>query len=185
MTHQVPSRALDEAVWAEVRAFLGNPDRGRQAAHTLAKESEARMEVLAAQRVVLGKRMANLDEEAAELLRLGRRRTIRAQDLERSMAEVDEGREATRTELAALEAQIALAAQELPRAAEIERICSELADGLEMVTSAEERREPLESLAVRVFITGCDASGCHYTIEGIVPELTTHGTIALHTSITS
>jgi site-specific DNA recombinase len=185
LTHQLPSRALDEAVWADIRAFLEDPTRGLAAARRLAEEDEARLEVLAAQRLVLTKRLTDLDEAAAELLRLGRRRTISAQDLDRSMAEVDKQREGARAELATLEAQIALAASELPQAAEIERICQDLADGLRMVSTAEERRELLESLQVHVFYTGCNADGYHYTIEGIVPELTTQGTIALHTYATS
>src|SRR2546423_1830327 len=182
-THQLPSRALDEAVWGDVRTFLDDPRRGREAAQKLAQESEALLEELAARRLSLGKRLAALDEEADELLRLARRRTITPSDLDRSMNEVNQQRDEVRVELATTGAQLELAQAELPQAAEIERICADLADGADWA-SAQERRKLLESLQVRVVMTGQDADGYHYTIEGIVPELTTHGTLAVHTSST-
>jgi hypothetical protein len=87
--HQVLSRPLDEAVWADVIAFLSDPRHGMAAARRLAQEAEGRLEALAERRLGLQKKLEDLDEEAAELLRIARRGTIRQERLDASMAELE------------------------------------------------------------------------------------------------
>ena len=120
----------------------------------------------------LQKQLEALDEEASELLRLARRRTIRQDRLDASMAEVEREQERVRQEMETVRAQIAQAAASLPQAGELERACADLAAGH---TYAEpgDRRDLLEALQIQVTMHGLD-----YTITGIVPELERRGSVA-------
>jgi site-specific DNA recombinase len=169
--HSVPARALDEAVWNDVVDFLADPERGMAAARQLALEAEADLAEIADRRSRIAQRLAALDQEAAELLRLARRGTIKPERIDASMAEVEEESARLRAELAPLEAQEALARAELPQAGEIARVCQDLADGATYAMPAE-RRELLDSLQVQVTMRGLD-----YTITGVVPELTLKGSL--------
>jgi hypothetical protein len=170
--HQVLSRPLDEAVWAEVLAFLADPQRGMEAARHLAEDAEQRMVDLAARQVGLQKQLEALDEEASELLRLARRRTIRQDRLDASMAEVEREQERVREEMETVRAQIAEAAADLPQAGELERACADLAAG-RTYAEPQDRRDLLESLQIQVTMDGLD-----YAITGIVPELERRGSMA-------
>jgi hypothetical protein len=141
------------------------------AARKRAHEAEGRLEALAARQIGLQKKLQDLDEEAAELLRLARRRTIRQDRLDASMAEVEQEQHRVREEMSSVQTQIALATQDLPQAGEIERVCQDLAEGATYATP-QERRELLETLQVQVTMQGLD-----YTITGIVPDLTLRGSL--------
>ncbi|HKO24235.1 MAG TPA: recombinase family protein [Chloroflexota bacterium] len=153
-THSVPARALDEAVWNEIVGFLANPERGMAAARKLAQEAEAHLAQIVDKRSRITQQLAALEKEAAELLRLARRGTIKAERVDASMAEVEDESARLRAELAPLEAQEALARAELPQAGEIARVCQDLANGAVYATP-QQRRDLLDSLQVQ---SSCVAS---------------------------
>jgi site-specific DNA recombinase len=178
-THGVPSRRLDEAVWAQIVAFLLAPHRAMEAARRQAAQAEHELEEVAARKIAIQKRLLELDEESAYLLRVARKTKLAPAKLDASLAEVHEEESRLRDELARLDAQLELARAELPRAADIEAICREFAQSADEATPAQ-KRSILEALRVRVVMHGHD-----YTITGIVPELTTQGSLTVHTAASS
>jgi site-specific DNA recombinase len=178
-THGVPSRALDEAVWAEIDAFLLAPHRAMEAARRQAAQTEHELEALAVRKMAIQKRLLELDEETAYLLRVARQTRLAPAKLDASLAEVHEEETRLRDDLARLDAQVDLARAELPRAADIEAICREFAEGAKEATP-DQKRGILEALRVRVLMHGHD-----YSITGIVPELTAQGSLTVHTATSS
>jgi hypothetical protein len=174
LTHTVPGRALDDAVWNEIAAFLLAPMRGLEASRKLAAEAQGELDRLAHERARTAARRADLERQAAYILRCARETAISPTLLEAQLKEVEAEQERLRLEEARLDAREALAQEAAPQAEELEAICCEFAHGAVDAT-AEQRRAILEALAVVITMTGRD-----YEISGIVPELTRRGTLGVH-----
>jgi hypothetical protein len=170
--HSVPSRALDEAVWSAITAFLLDPERGLAAARQKAQEAEQRLEEVVARRATLQQRLATLGEECAYLLRLARATKIDPAAIEASLEEVRGQKAQLERELAQLEAQAALAQAEVPKAEQIAAVCRAFAVGAAEATVAQ-RRQILDALEIEVHMRGQE-----YEITGSVPDLTHQGTLA-------
>jgi multidrug resistance efflux pump len=110
------------------------------------------------------------------VLRLAKETKIAPAKIEASLAEVSAEEETLRRELAQLEAQVALAQADLPKAEEIAQVCRAFAQGA-ATASAQKRRDILDALEAQVSMSGLD-----YTITGIVPELERRGTLGASTS---
>ena len=110
------------------------------------------------------------------MLRLAKETKIAPAKIEASLAEVSAEEETLRRELAQLEAQVALAQADLPKAEEIAQVCRAFAQGA-ATASAQKRRDILDALEAQVSMSGLD-----YTITGIVPELERRGTLGASTS---
>ena len=177
--HSVPGNVLDEVVWRAVRTFLLEPEQGLAAARTLAEEAEGDLESAAARRVQIAARSRALEEEAAWLLREGRKTGASGEALVASMAEVRAEQERLHSEDRMLAARIELAQEALPRSAQIAQICREYHDALDDPTP-EEKRALLDALSVQVTMQGLD-----YTITGCVPQMEQHGTLAMHAAPSS
>jgi hypothetical protein len=173
-THCVPARDLDEAVWAEIRAFLLAPGRGIAAARALTTDAERELEHVARQRAGNAARRAELDRQAAYLARCARETAIAPKVLEGQLREIDAEQERLCAADVRLAAREEVARDVLPQAAEIEAICRELAAGAAHATPTE-RRAILDALDVTVAMDGFD-----YTISGVVPSLRCQGTLWVH-----
>lgn len=171
MAHSLPAQTLEDAVWADLMAFLADPARGRAGATRLIAEADQRAAAAAARCRELEEKLAAPDGEALELLRLARRGTYKQEWLDASLAEVTTEQESLRSELARAQAEEALARTAIPEAEELAHICQSLNGGAAYAT-AEERRALLDLLQVQVTVRGKD-----YQITGLIPELRVQGSL--------
>jgi site-specific DNA recombinase len=177
--HQVPGRALEEAVWREVTEFLLEPARGLEAARQLAVEAERSLEHLAARRLSIAARLSKIDAEILYTLREARAAGLPASVLEASANELADEQRRLHAEDVRLEAQMALAREQIPAAEQVEAICRAFAQG---ATDAdwETKRQLLEMLEIQV-----QMRGLNYHITGRVRELERRGTLGVYRFCTS
>ena len=161
-------------VWDDVAAFLLEPARGIAAARALVAQADEELGEVSRSRASNAARRAELDRQAAYLVRCARETAIAPRVLEGQLQEIDAEHERLCAADARLEAREALARQAAPQAQEIEVTCREFASGA-MDATPQDRRGILEMLQVQVTMDGYE-----YEITGIVPQMARRGTLGVH-----
>lgn len=177
-SHVVPAQALEDAVWREVTSFLLDAERGLAAARRLAADAEEDVESLAQRNREIDAAVAELDRQAAYIVRHGAASGASGPALQMAIDAIAGERQTLYTERAQVRARIALAQQARASAADVEAVCRELRAGVSSA-DASEKRALLDDLQVQVSMTGYD-----YEIRGVVPEMCVRGTLGVQGALT-
>ena len=170
-THSVPGDELAAALWAELVAFLADPERGRRGVAEMIAERDRAVAVVESELDGLRKREAALEARASAALDLGLTGRLARTLLEEKLAEIEQELEAVRAEIRRAEARLSLARIEIPSTEQVAEVCRQLSKGAYCADAAG-KRELLESLQMKVWVRGEE-----WWADGIVPGLHLGGTI--------
>ena len=178
-THGCPADALEDTVWAKVNVALLDEDLMIGAAERLAREAEAGMESAVRRKAEIAARLEKLAQDIRWINTTLRASGASAQEIAEQKAEVYAEQQTLHAELEKVDAQLALAQSEIPRAQEVARLCHLFAERATHADAAT-KRALLEALETTIVL-----DGNRFRFEGVLSELGLEGEVCVHSTESS
>jgi hypothetical protein len=175
-THGCPADALEDTVWAKVNVALLDEDLMIGAAERLAREAEAGMESAVRRKAEIAARLEKLAQDIRWINTTLRASGASAQEIAEQKAEVYAEQQTLHAELEKVDAQLALAQSEIPRAQEVARLCHLFAERATHADAAT-KRALLEALETTIVL-----DGNRFRFEGVLSELGLEGEVCVHST---